>query len=53
MSGSKDNEARVWDARGGACLGVGAGHVGAVGALALVSGWAGAGGSGMVWPGAR
>lgn len=29
---------RVWDARRGTCLGVGAGHVGAVGALALARG---------------
>jgi U3 small nucleolar RNA-associated protein 13 len=35
-SGSKDREVRVWRAaRGGACLAVGAGHVGAVSALAF------------------
>ena len=34
-SGAKDCEVRVWDPRSGACLGAGAGHIGAVAAVAL------------------
>ena len=34
-SGAKDCEVRVWDPRSGACLGAGAGHIGAIAAVAL------------------
>ena len=34
-SGAKDCEVRVWDPRSGVCLGAGAGHIGAVAAVAL------------------
>jgi WD40 repeat protein len=34
-SGAKDCEVRVWDPRSGSCLGAGAGHIGAVAAVAL------------------
>lgn len=35
LTGSKDNTVRLWEANNGQCIGVGAGHMGAVGAVAF------------------
>ncbi|XP_047330937.1 transducin beta-like protein 3 [Impatiens glandulifera] len=35
VTGSKDNTVRLWEANTGNCIGVGAGHMGAVGAVAF------------------
>ncbi|XP_027180585.1 transducin beta-like protein 3 isoform X1 [Coffea eugenioides] len=35
VTGSKDNSVRVWDAESKCCIGVGIGHMGAVGAIAF------------------
>ncbi|XP_016511982.2 protein TORMOZ EMBRYO DEFECTIVE [Nicotiana tabacum] len=35
VTGSKDNSVRLWDCQSKACVGVGIGHMGAVGAVAL------------------
>ncbi|KAK1361108.1 Utp13 domain-containing protein [Heracleum sosnowskyi] len=35
VTGSKDNTVRLWETDGGGCIGVGVGHLGAVGAVAF------------------